>query len=177
MAARGKYYPYACGLMRAMLLLGGVKGTAMFVLWHAYQRFFAFAFNDLWLARATREASRLRLLRRVPGGSTVALREVGAPRHAGGAAKAIRELAAIPLLAMKGRARLPGCEVLYSGGRLALLARAAVALFLAPLFALEGLLRVAEWQPERRKIAYPVFPEDVERAAADYAKMVGKGFL
>jgi hypothetical protein len=52
-----------------------------------------------------------------------------------------------------------------------------VALFLAPLFALEGLLRVAEWQPERRKIAYPVFPEDVERAAADYAKMVGKGFL
>lgn len=177
MAGRGKYYPYACGLMRAMLFLGGAKGTAMFLLWHAYQKFFAFAFGDPWLARASREASRLRLLRGVPAGSKVAVHDSGKPRHAGGAAKAIREIAAIPLLALGGRARLLGCEVSYSGGRLALLARTAVGIVLAPLFALEGVLRLLEWQSERRKVAYPVFPEDLARAAADYAKMAKEGSL
>jgi hypothetical protein len=179
-----KYYPYACGVFKSLLFIGDFdrKSYAKYLLWYVFNYFVGVAFCEESLKKIVRNSGKMAIYEHVesppnPNFSIGKGRGWKEYRHDAALDRYLFIPKSLLLLLFTGHCQVHDDVIVLKMPRALFALRLIWATLLSPVAIFWGLVNIAGWQRERKKVIYPIMPSNLDAAAKIFAKLVEKKSL
>ncbi|VVB99702.1 Uncharacterised protein [uncultured archaeon] len=182
-ASKGKYYPYASGIFRAMLFISeyDLKHAPKYCLWYVFYRFFALLLDEPELARIADASCIMRTYPKpdlTPNPNIAIVKSGGMEEYrTSGKGRYFFIPRSLLSLLISGECNVHDEKIVLLMPRWKFALRLAASVALVPVFSLLALSKLAVWRGERKKAIFPIMPADLGAAAGLVSKLCSEGRL
>jgi len=172
-----KYYPYACGIFKALLFIADYDKPSYlkYALWYAFNYFFATLLDEAGLKKIVQSSGRMTVYDKpdMAPNPNIAIEKgsMGREYSTAGHERYFFVPKSVLLLLVFGRCSVHDEAIVLRMPRVIFALRLLLACLLLPVALAGGLASIIRWQGERRKVIFPIKPNDLDAAEGIFARL------